>query len=307
MRSAPTLNIWMTPRSSVAMLEKLALLKIAACKAPALNRTSCRRTSVLTSIVPASPLGMASSFIIRSYGSGLPEAFMETGEHVGQNERFGEKAVTSNYPAHRVYFVFGDGRGQKYDRDGFQFCVLPQTGGQLPSVHARHHHIQKDQVGFESLGRGERSPRAIFLLHDVMVPFEVGFQKLGVLSLIIHHENSFLIDCCWLFFVHFLNAARPSATANCFSTQCTTSVSTIGFAKNGYFPIRPPHRSTSPFETLHVKKIIGTAFNWSLAAKQAANSAPSLPGIRISNKIRSGSNSSAAASAAVASFSSLTT
>jgi hypothetical protein len=32
MRSAPTLNTWMTPFSSVAMLEKLALLKIAFCK-----------------------------------------------------------------------------------------------------------------------------------------------------------------------------------------------------------------------------------------------------------------------------------
>jgi len=29
MRSAPTLKIWMTPRASVAMLEKFALLKMA--------------------------------------------------------------------------------------------------------------------------------------------------------------------------------------------------------------------------------------------------------------------------------------
>jgi hypothetical protein len=35
MRSAPTLKIWMTPLASVAMLEKLALLKIALCRAPA--------------------------------------------------------------------------------------------------------------------------------------------------------------------------------------------------------------------------------------------------------------------------------
>jgi hypothetical protein len=34
MRSAPTLKIWMTPLASVAMLEKLALLKIALCRAP---------------------------------------------------------------------------------------------------------------------------------------------------------------------------------------------------------------------------------------------------------------------------------
>src|ERR1035441_7696336 len=34
MRSAPTLKIWMTPFASVARLEKLALLKIALCRAP---------------------------------------------------------------------------------------------------------------------------------------------------------------------------------------------------------------------------------------------------------------------------------
>ena len=33
MRSAPTLKIWMTPSASVAILEKLALLNIALCRA----------------------------------------------------------------------------------------------------------------------------------------------------------------------------------------------------------------------------------------------------------------------------------
>src|SRR5947207_15375643 len=47
MRSAPTLNICMTPFSSVAMLEKLALLRIAFCKAPVLSKASWRRTSVM--------------------------------------------------------------------------------------------------------------------------------------------------------------------------------------------------------------------------------------------------------------------
>jgi hypothetical protein len=37
MRSAPTLKIWMTPLASVAMLEKLALLKMALCSAPVLT------------------------------------------------------------------------------------------------------------------------------------------------------------------------------------------------------------------------------------------------------------------------------
>src|SRR3954471_4653253 len=53
MRSAPTLNIWITPFASVAMLEKLALLKIALCRAPAVSRASCRRPSVITSTIPA--------------------------------------------------------------------------------------------------------------------------------------------------------------------------------------------------------------------------------------------------------------
>src|ERR1019366_2872971 len=61
MRSAPTLKIWMTPFSSVAILEKLALLKIAFCKAPAFSRASLRWTSMTTSSVPAAA-GMAESW-----------------------------------------------------------------------------------------------------------------------------------------------------------------------------------------------------------------------------------------------------
>ena len=49
MRSAPTLKSWMTPFSSVAMLEKLALLRMAFCSAPVLSRAASRRTSVTTS------------------------------------------------------------------------------------------------------------------------------------------------------------------------------------------------------------------------------------------------------------------
>src|ERR1035438_8050101 len=40
MRSAPTLKILITPFASVAILEKLALLKIALCRAPALSSAS---------------------------------------------------------------------------------------------------------------------------------------------------------------------------------------------------------------------------------------------------------------------------
>src|SRR5687767_14249683 len=43
MCSAPTLKSWMTPASSVAMLEKLALLKIASWRAPVLKSAASRR------------------------------------------------------------------------------------------------------------------------------------------------------------------------------------------------------------------------------------------------------------------------
>src|ERR1700690_90962 len=62
MRSAPTLKIWITPFASVAMLEKLALLKIAFCRAPVLSRVSWRRTSVMPSAVSAVGVRMAGSW-----------------------------------------------------------------------------------------------------------------------------------------------------------------------------------------------------------------------------------------------------
>src|ERR1700722_10479827 len=46
MRSAPMLNSWMIPFSSVAMIEKLALFRIAACRAPVLSRVSWRWISM---------------------------------------------------------------------------------------------------------------------------------------------------------------------------------------------------------------------------------------------------------------------
>src|SRR5688572_6348668 len=49
MRSAPTLKIWITPVASVAMLEKLALLKIALCRAPVFSSALAWRTSMLAS------------------------------------------------------------------------------------------------------------------------------------------------------------------------------------------------------------------------------------------------------------------
>src|SRR3990170_2007773 len=53
MRSAPTLKIWITPFSSVAMLEKLALLKIALCNAPVVSSASARPISVASAFFSA--------------------------------------------------------------------------------------------------------------------------------------------------------------------------------------------------------------------------------------------------------------
>jgi hypothetical protein len=50
MRSAPTLKIWITPLASVAMLEKLALLKMASCSAPARNNASSARFLAVLSV-----------------------------------------------------------------------------------------------------------------------------------------------------------------------------------------------------------------------------------------------------------------
>ena len=54
MRSAPTLNSWMMPFSSVAMIEKLALVRMAVCSAPVFSKASWRLTSVMRAALPAS-------------------------------------------------------------------------------------------------------------------------------------------------------------------------------------------------------------------------------------------------------------
>ena len=56
MRSAPTLNNWMMPFSSVAMIAKLALVRIAFCSAPALSNIFWRRASAVSSAFVAAAL-----------------------------------------------------------------------------------------------------------------------------------------------------------------------------------------------------------------------------------------------------------
>jgi hypothetical protein len=69
MRSAPTLKIWMTPLASVAMLEKLALLKMALCSAPVLTMGS--------SVWPRAAPGLAligAPLVVLEVGIGFPNA-----------------------------------------------------------------------------------------------------------------------------------------------------------------------------------------------------------------------------------------
>src|SRR4051812_23654754 len=128
MRSAPTLNNWMTPFSSVAMLEKLALLKIAFCKAPALRRASSRRTSVTILMAGGLP-----SEIVGFCITVLPVLFaqnaLETSRYFGQNDWFGKKGKFSDQPASGLYLSFRYGRRQEYDRHVLQFWIRSKTGG----------------------------------------------------------------------------------------------------------------------------------------------------------------------------------
>src|SRR4029079_7912836 len=70
-RCAPPLKIWMTPLASVAMLEKLALLKIALWSAPALSNTSVAEAFVATPFdlgVGRSVLALSLVFIYMAFG-----------------------------------------------------------------------------------------------------------------------------------------------------------------------------------------------------------------------------------------------
>src|SRR4051794_836922 len=76
MRSAPTLNSWMMPFSSVAMIEKLALVRIAFCKAPVLSSVSWRRNSLI-------PSGLHSSFgTTVSYSRRIPSLSQQFGNRL---------------------------------------------------------------------------------------------------------------------------------------------------------------------------------------------------------------------------------
>jgi hypothetical protein len=68
MRSAPTLNSWMMPCSSVAMIEKLALVRIAFCSASVLNSALLRRWPVVSGAKGSTPPGAGSIRVVNMAG-----------------------------------------------------------------------------------------------------------------------------------------------------------------------------------------------------------------------------------------------
>jgi hypothetical protein len=85
MRSAPTLKIWITPLASVAMLEKLALLKIALCSAPALTTASSVWTWGAAAPWASRPWPTVSVFVI---GMEFPNSNSRTGARHPDLEHF---------------------------------------------------------------------------------------------------------------------------------------------------------------------------------------------------------------------------
>src|ERR1035437_7128740 len=106
----------MTPLASVAMLEKLALLKIALCRAPVLSRASVCRTSSLTSVALAVLFlagSMYSRFRCRAAHRGTP------GARTGQMGRM----------------ATGPGNGYRPNVRGTTHAMC-HSGGPNPSAHS---------------------------------------------------------------------------------------------------------------------------------------------------------------------------
>src|ERR1039457_2571734 len=92
----------MTPFASVAMLEKLALLKIAFCKAPVFSRVSSRRTSVTISTARGSPSRMVVCIFVPflicdwpclEFSLATVGARKQRGQKVFPRRRFFEKSI----------------------------------------------------------------------------------------------------------------------------------------------------------------------------------------------------------------------
>src|SRR3954464_795967 len=164
MRSAPTLKIWITPFASVAMLEKLALLKIALCRAPAVSRASCRRPSVMTSTMPAASsiapelrlfLDMAHLRPGMRSARRTREQLLHSRLKLMSIEGFGNVVVGSLRKP--LQLVLGVGaRGEHDERNERRPQAFAHLLAQLEAVHHRHVDVGNDEIGPVNLHFVER-------------------------------------------------------------------------------------------------------------------------------------------------------
>src|SRR6185295_6999652 len=138
MRSAPTLKIWMTPVASVAMLEKLALLKIALCKAPVFRRACAWRTSRVTSTASAALSGV----VAMSLSGG--EMTLDDLEELVRLNRLRQIRVHPRRQAAQVVALHRMG-GHGDDREMKPGDVFPFANDRraVEAAHLRHLHIHE--------------------------------------------------------------------------------------------------------------------------------------------------------------------
>src|SRR5258707_1124415 len=136
MRSAPTLNSWMMPFSSVAMIEKLALVRIAFCSAPAFARAG-------TSAVFTMLLALRGQKAEQRAGC---DADADGGPRIGAHVLAGGDERFPGLLEHRLRRVGQRGLG------GLQFLL--EQGTRCPEAFVRHRSCGLQQV----LAVGDHGP-----------------------------------------------------------------------------------------------------------------------------------------------------
>ena len=126
MRSAPTLKIWITPFSSVAMLEKLALLKIASWSAPVLIFSSRAREDVMAD--PARTTGHGTGARLRLSGRAKTGICRQWGREGGASRRCRSRCRQRHGPRSRRLR-----RSLFYQRPADQRSGTTLTVGHVPS------------------------------------------------------------------------------------------------------------------------------------------------------------------------------
>src|SRR5687768_3263663 len=138
----------MTPFSSVAMLEKFALLKIASCNAPVFSSASWRRTSVkvctatpagppASSALPALSLVAIALFISILCPGSLARVPLNTLDQLMHCHWLCQKGKAANASCHCFDFFLCDASREKDDRHRFKKRRRRHARRQMPPVHGR--------------------------------------------------------------------------------------------------------------------------------------------------------------------------